>query len=693
MAYGLKYTAEFQNRRKWFYRVQVYQRDYSGASKTMGDLCGCVLEVQGNMGDIISPIVKTQLRFSLVDSYDKTDTAQVKYGNWQEFYTPDATLYKVVLSEAETGNSYTDIWAGYITPDSWQEDLDYRGAITVTARDNIGHLKDFPFKAEGRVAPDANGLVDVNSIFLGAMDVIEFPMTYSLQQGGTHEGSTYAPYEIVAQDGTKLWNAKVNVALFDGMNWYEVFEQTLEAMGYAFRFVGKSICTIGCLRNMPRLNNSFEETGTQELEFYGGTLELDPAVKRIEEEQDYKQEGEVGFEVFKGLEFAADTTYKCETTGNTRPGGGSISYPEHDATMNAVTGKGQTGWDVGSGLFNPAHRAISGEIIRSEGEEGWQNYAFLASNQVIRSGVTPPSATFRFRTRTSALKVKFKFTEYIVAKEFQYGTGNYYDVYNYSLNTIKYYVMYSDGTTTRYWDGSKWDQNAILLEAEFDSQHAFETDFIINLSECRDLADGGVIAVTFNQVVYKCWDYGGHGCYARLKYAGAELAGTNALKSNKVTTINDDTYNVMLKRKPLFGVLSKEMAFVNPKNYLAGMFYYATYGGYPDLLPYMMKFNDQTDAYLVPLPVLIHQQILCYYFGASRVLTGNCSAVKELTGRGHYDFNKLATYKGRKYLFQGGTFDLVSGIISNACFREFMDYDDLWDGAPPSYSEDVIYNG
>lgn len=687
MAYYIKYYAEFKNDKGHYYRINVYQRDYLGPFMVMGDLCGCVLEVQGNMGDIISPIVKTQLRFSLVDSSDKTDTETTKFGDWQEFFTPDDTLYKVELATGYTYGSLTTQWSGYITPDSWREDLDYRGIITITARDNIGHLKDFQFNDNlSWAAPDENGLTNIGELFLAAMQVIDFPMSIEIERPGS---LAYSPAVPVTEDGLLLTDhAWVNTALFDGMNWYDVLEQTMEAIGYTFRYVGNNKCVIACLRNLPKLGNNTDQTHNQDLEFYGGTLELDPAVKRIEEEQDYKQENEVGFEVFKGLEFAADTTYKCETTGNTRPGGGSISYPEHDATMNAVTDKGQTGWDVGSGLFNPAHRLISGEIIRSEGEEGWQNYAFIASNQVIRSGVTPPSATFRFKTRTSALKVKFKFTEYIVAKEFQYGTGNYYDVYNYSLNTIKYYVMYSDGTTTRYWDGSKWDQAATLLEAEFDSQHAFETDFIINLSECRDLTDGGVIAVMFYQVIYKCWDYGGHGCYARLKYAGAELAGTNALKSNKVTTINDDTYNVMLTRRPLFGALSKEMAFVNPENYLAGMFRYPSGGGYPMAFPFKVKFSDQQNTSLVPLPVLIHEQILCYYYGAMRVLSGSAG----MKFKGLFNFNKICTYKSHNYLFQGGTLDCFTEIITNAYFREYKRYDTLWDGTPPSYDQEVKYN-
>ena len=689
--YGLKYTAEFQNSRKWFYRLRVYQRDYSGTSKTMGDLCGCALEIQGNMGSIVSPIVKTQLRFSLVDSYDKTDTAQIKYGDWQEFFTPDATLYKVVLSEAETGSSYTDIWAGYITPDSWQESLDYRGAITITARDNIGHLKDFPFKAEGRVTPDANGLIALTNIFLGAMDVIEFPMTMSLDTNGTHEGSTYAPYEIQSQDGVKLRYAYVNAALFEGMNWYDVLEQTLEAVGFTFRYTGRGMCRIGYLRNMPRLNNAFDPTETQELEFYGGTLELDPAVKRIEEEQDYKEDGEVSFELLEGLQYAATTTYRCKTDGNTLPGGGVVYVPEHDADKNNVSNGGQTGWLSGSGMLDPSLYEADVFVKRAEGEDGWRNYAFIASNQVLNG--SSPVASYSFKTRTSAMKITVRFTPNAMTIN-NNGTdvGKMDGAAHYALSKIQYYVIYSDGTTTRYWNGGTWVSGSYINSKDYDAQNGYATDLEIETGECTEISSG-TLTITFGQIVYKMWSEGGYGCYARVAEIKAEINSTTTLKSNKITTINNDNYNVLFTRKPLFGTLSREMSYVKPENYLAGLFFYRTVGSYPELLPYMMKFDDQTDDYLVPFPVLIHQQILCYYYGAARVLTGSCAAVTDaITGRGHYDFGKLATYKGRNYLFQGGTLDLFSGIINSACFREYIDYDELWDGTPPSYSEDVKYN-
>ena len=79
------------------------------------------LDVQGGAEAITAPIVKTQLRFSLVDAPDMTD-ANYKRGGWEEFFTPDAYKYLVELvvfpipGDTSTANT---IWQGFITPDSW----------------------------------------------------------------------------------------------------------------------------------------------------------------------------------------------------------------------------------------------------------------------------------------------------------------------------------------------------------------------------------------------------------------------------------------------------------------------------------------------------------------------------------------------------------------------------------------------
>ena len=102
-SYGLKYKAEFKNTKGHYYRIRIYQRGYTGSSKTIGYVAGAALELQGNQGEIIAPIIKTQLRVSLVDAADLAETSAVKYGDWQEFFTPDATLYGAAISPRIAG--------------------------------------------------------------------------------------------------------------------------------------------------------------------------------------------------------------------------------------------------------------------------------------------------------------------------------------------------------------------------------------------------------------------------------------------------------------------------------------------------------------------------------------------------------------------------------------------------------------
>ena len=680
-SYGLKYEAEFQNTKKHFYRVRIYRRGYTGASKTIGYVAGAAFEVQGNQVDIIAPIIKTQLRVSIVDAPDLAETSAVKYGDWQEFFTPDATLYKVVLGQSLDGTDYTDIWSGYLTPDSWVEDINYRGIITITARDGLGQLKDYPFEASGLCTPDENGLISIYAILHDAKRVFGMPMDIVSYIGTSEIG--YKPPRFSAGEYTdiSIESASVNAALFEGMDWYQVLEQTLEAIGCAIRYNGQNALIIMALRDLPKLGRSDGAFEYNPVEFYGGTLEFMPAVKRIVEEQDYKQRAEVDFPVFDGLQFNAGTTYRCKTEGNTLPAGGTVSIPEHDAAMNTLSNKGKTGWDLASGMLNPAAYEADDFLKRAEGVDGWRNYAFIAANQVLNGSA--PVATYRFVTRTAAIKTTFRFTPNALSITMSGSQTGRMMGPHYALANIKYYVMFTDGTTTRYWNGSQWTSTAILLEKEYDAQNQYETTLEINTSECADITVGTFV-VELGQIIYKMWSDGGHGCYARVVEIKAEINSTTSIQSNKVTTINDDAFNVVLTRKPLFGALSQEVSFVRPSNYLAALFTYTSYHSNPAVCPYNFRFGSETP---VPLPVLIHQQILCYYYGAARVLNGNCAPINN----GRIQFDRICTYNNIRYIIQGGTLDLFSGVLMNAVLREYLDFDELWDGSTPEYSGGPTY--
>ena len=680
--YGIKYYAEFRNYKGQDYRLVIMRRGYSGSSTKIGTLSGCVLEVQGNMGDIIAPIIKTQLRFTLIDAPDMPAVSGTKFGDWQEFFTPDATLYKVVF-RYYVNNDWQTIWTGYITPDSWVESLEYRGAITITARDNIGHLQDFPFSAEGDATPDSNGLVQIRYIISQAMKVIDFPMTFAMESWGSGQYSADVP---CTADDDYVTEAYVNASLFEGMNWYEVLEQTLEAIGFVLRFVGNEKFVACSLRNLPKLGNYSSATGSQALVFHGGTLELDPAVKQIREEVDYGSQTEVTFEIMKGLAFGGDAAdYRCRTYGNTLPGGGTVSSLEHDAPRDYLTSVGQTVWINGRDLLNPADYLPDDFLKRSEGDN-WKNYAFIPGNRVSDAVL---GTSVQFASRTAAAKLTFRFTPHaLTINNSGSMSGKMSDDY-YALASIRYRVSYSstDHQTTRWWNGYSWANTSEILEKTFDSQNQYETDFVIELGECEDV-NPGYLEVEFVNITYKCWSSVGKGAYARVVDLSGEVIAQQMLKGNIVTTINNSAYNVKIERRPVFNPLSIVMGFLTPQNYMRGMFNYTAGESVPSLFPYLVRFTDQNDGALVPFPVLVHEQILCYYYGAARVLNGSCQVV----GNAQFMFNKLNTYKGHTYLFQGGTLDYFSGIINNACFREFVNYSELWDGTPPSYDSDVEYN-
>lgn len=679
--YGLKYRAEFKNTRGHEYQLNIYQRGFTSTSKTIKTLCGCVLEIQGAQGDVTAPIIKTQLRFSLVDAWDIADTGSAKWGNWSEFYTPDATLYKVQL-RSMSGSATSPIWTGYITPDSWQENLGYRTAITITARDNIGHLKDFPFQATGSVTPDSNGLIEIRYIFSQAMSVIDFPMTFNVESWGSGQYSADVP---CTDNDDYLTEAQVNAELFDGMNWYDVLEQTLEATGYAFRYVGGNKCVICCLRNLPKVGHYSSETPIQTLEFYGGSMEFDPAVKQIEEKVDFKMQKDVPLETMAGIQYGSATTYRCKVDGNTLPGGGVVSIPEHDAPTNTISSPGSSVWGNGNQLFDPSGKQPDDFLRRSEGDDGWKQYAMIPSNRV---NDYLPYTGFRFHTKTAAVKLTVNFTPHPLSIRHSGSMIGKMMEPGYSLSEIKYQVRYlnEDQSVIRYWNGAGWvnsDTGAVLTR-EYDAQNEYGTALEIELPECEDI-DSGILVVAFYNIKYKIWYDGGDGVYARVQSILVGLISTRAVDSDKVTTINNTAYNVKIERRPLFGALSREVGYTKTSNYLAALFYYPFSGSAPEQFPYQVRFTDQSAT--VPLPVLIHQQILCYRHGAARMLNGRCAPLNKVP----FDLSGLFAYKGTTYLLQGGTLDLFSGIMEGAVFHEFVDFNTLWTGTP-TYIGDTTYN-
>ena len=222
--------------------IEIHEKDYDGANKEIGDLQNIRVTLQGDRDTIDSPIVKTSLSFTLVDTWDEPDTENVKHGNWQEFYTPDSTKFLVrlrLLAKNRQGQTVAQqtVWSGYVTPDSWQESLAYRGSITVTARDNIGHLQDFEFD----LTPDSDGLVSIREIITGAMEKVNLPLDFIINADTEdYSHGIYNEYE-----GVNIVDTLVNASLFEEQDWYSVLEDVLEGLGFVLRFCWRNDVAVG----------------------------------------------------------------------------------------------------------------------------------------------------------------------------------------------------------------------------------------------------------------------------------------------------------------------------------------------------------------------------------------------------------------------------------------------------------------
>ena len=680
--YYLKYFAEIQNFRGQMARVEIHQRDTAPAAVLqIGDVCGLELEIQGSTEEIYVPIVKTQARLSMVSSDDKPTAGGIKYGDWGEFYTPDSSLYKFVLKTKPTAeaSAWTTRWTGYITPDSWQEGLDYRSPITIIARDNIGHLQDFDFDMN---PADEFGLASIRSILAAAMEKIDFPMDYITDS---------AP-ETLQADETDILDALVSISHFEGENWYSVVESILDSIGYTLRYTDNNRFTLAPVRYLPLLGETSEAAQREiaDLEFFGGTGEIVPAVKKIIEEVNYDYESEVPLRIKAEHLWTAEKTYHCvvRSLGVRMP-----FIDSENAKYRNLTSDDGTVWKTGSSgndvadLWKPGTPSLV--TLAMEGEN-WNNYVFLAANGYDSDTENDHRAqTMQFNSATSDLTIRFYFHRHPVSilenlsQTEANGAVVLGDMFGRAgLAKVAYIIKITDNSNIiRFWNDKtkSWEETRVINEQEFDPE-TLTTDVAVPLGQCPDITGDCTIDFTFVHIEYVLTtqlyllasDF--NGCYARLSNVTIESNAVN-LKSNAVRTINDEKYNVLINRKPEIAPLSRQVAYTYPANYPSALFYFRTAGDIlPKPYPYAGNWSGITGT-VKPLPVLIHQQLLCYRGANLWQLSGDC-APKE---RGLLYFDTILRYKNRRYIIKSGTMDFTTGTFGGAVLREFLEYDDIWD--------------
>lgn len=638
MAYTLRYYKTLPQPGERDIILEIYEKDGSGVSMEIGPVVQSLhLDIQGSQDDIDTPIIKTSLVMSFVDAPDHEEASSRKCGDWSEFYTPDSTYWKVVLKARDNSGTFSPIWGGYVTPDSFSEQLRYRGSVTIVARDNIGHLQDFPFDATG----NEDGMITVYDLVNAAWAKIESPM--SLDWRGDADGALWLQCE-----GTDAPSTYVNVSAFEEKNWYEAVESILYSMGMTMRYIGINIVQVASLRYMQyQGREDLSDLPRIEPKFIAyANRELAPAARRIEESVKYDlTDGKLApladGVLFSGVQytspFISENVFGEQTTYN--------------IPVWPIANTGDLGWSniPSSTLFlDPGRYNLSGDDLIDDAER----MLFIAGNtgdsRAVTYGQRMACKDFRIEMRFGRVVERFNSTS----------LGYAWFVWP---SKFRGYVSVEQNGITQFYTGSGWQTEAFLLEIDI------EEGMIAIDVPIADFAGSAVVKLTIQEIALG-WKIGdvsdGQGLYvaiSSLRFASVE---SSMLETNRVNTNYDESNNVIISRNPAFAPAYNEVPF--PQIIKNGIFllrdsaYVPAKGwSWPGGTPQQMAVYN-------------HLQLLCYYAKPNNVITG------DIVNANLGDIRALYLWHGREHLLQGGSLNFLNGRIEGAILREFTRYESIW---------------
>lgn len=619
--------------------LEIYEKDGAGASMEIGPVIQALhLDIQGSQEDIDTPVVKTSLVMTFVDAPDHEEASSKKCGNWEEFYTSDSTYWKVVLKKRTASGSFSPIWGGYVTPDSFTEQLRYRGSVTIVARDNIGHMQDFPFDSKG----NEDGMITVYDLVNTAWAKIESPM--SLNWRGEEDEAMW-----LQCDGHDVTGAYLNVSAFKGMNWYEAMEKVLYSIGAVMRYVGDNTVQVSSLRYMPYQGGaSMSSLAKVEPKFIAhANRELVPAVRRIEESVRYDlvedMQPLVSSEDFSGA--VSDAAWGAYT---------APVWP----LINTASGNGWGNAVPSSAMyFNPQAYAIDEPPFLPAFEQAQEDiynsmYLLCDAGQAMAEysrGVAPANMSYHMRLGHTIQLYGSDTSGYVIVPSLA------------KIYRIRYAVKVTEASVEYFLqsDGS-WSQDYAELEAYNDGNDCRELNGMLNLGQFSGgmvlhlyvtgiESDAAGLAITYASV-------------QMLSFAASE--GEAYLQTNRINTANDESNNVILSHDPAFGPaynlvalpgIIKNGMFIKSEDVYLPAKAWAWSGGTPQQ---MAVYN--------------HLQLLCYHAKPNNVITG------DIVNADLGNLRVLYMWHGSEHLLQGGSLNFLNGRIEGAILREFARYDDMW---------------
>ena len=649
MAHGLRYYKELTHADGKVVRLELLEKDYTGASMEIGPVCQALrLDIQGDT-EIDAPIVKTSLSMTFVDAPDHVDAKTKKCGNWAEFYTNDATYWQVVVKAKNAGETaFRNVWGGYVTPDSYNEVLVYRGSVTIVARDNIGHLSDFPFDAVG----NEDGMITLIELIREAWDKIESPMWLDDQ--------AVANADWLMSEGAYAYDTYMNVSAFESKNWYDALESALYAYGLVMRYTGWNNVSFYALRNMPRMGAyEVDDIDYREPVFEAGAeRELTPAVKRIEEAVEYKLTDSKSAPMAKSIKFTGAT----ETIPfHSRDFFGDMKWTNIDVSpILNTTGEGWgNGTDHPPLFFNPLAYPCT-QVVKDDA----QSSIYLATN-TDESGASWYAKLFKGKRFTFTIKFGRRIKKTTSVSEcFSPFT---------TIKKVRLSIAASANGIAKYQNkDGEWQVEPIILDVPINEETREISKTVYLESFSKDLS---LVLLTIHNITlgekegqdYDTWydESEGGGIYVAVQsLTFAETHGDALCETNRVNTNYDATNNVILSREPKIAPALNDVLF--PSIIKNGIFV-KTGGTYQPARTWY--WGGQTPQQMA---VYNHLQLLCYHAKPNNILRGT------IVNADVTDMQVIWMWHGAEHMFVSGSFNLLSGHIENAVLREFARYEDMW---------------
>lgn len=681
MAYYEKYRKNITNPEGVSYRLAIYENRTSspgsGYPMEIGGLVGLNFVFQGQQSDVFTPIVKTSIELTLVDVSDKpTVTASpmnIKQGNWEEFFTPDATKYKVVLSTV-SGTTVTPIWTGYITPDSYEEQLIYHGTIGVIARDNIGHLGDLDF--DGTETESGSGMISVGDIVaqaltkVGAMSLKSMTSDFN---SGNHILCQDADRALTAVNLKSLY---VNLSACRGKTWLEVLESVLESTGLTLRYAFDNTFYLAEMGIIPEYLDGTRSGSVRTFMMLRGSgrRRFVPAARSIEETFDADYGG-----VLEVNTQSADYQDATVTMGG-------VSKTVHEPVgAHPFRRTGAIGMiDPLSGhYFNPRVGSIYYDgtdmfITALKSTDSVSSYGTIkASIPIVEGGV---NITMHFRVFVGAYSRDGEYISGGAIFTATPGRGRRPDG-NYSQGmTARYMIAFYNGTTRLYLNDQGVFQSAPYVfqdgvtQGHSTAQGRYGSDSAEVEKQIRLNNASGMLEIIFqpflltNNAAPSLSDGTYHGRINGLTITQDD----ESWKGYHILTNYSEKNNVMLSREPGFGQVSE---VISPRVIQNGLYIKGVDGQFPAAGVFYWRAKDTEN---LRLAVLIHQQMLQYFSRTEKQLSAE---IKDATD-GVLSFNNIYSYGSEKYIIQSGVLDILRNTLSSVTMRTWRSWNELWGDEP-----------